>query len=169
MSYQVSGPSSADSVLRHQSYPQVEVRAGTNDPGDAEQERDAAAAGVMAGDSRQVARAELVLAADAARPLRAVPLRPDLLQSFAAAVLDAWWASSLIRWCLAHLDGEPVELRCLGFPDQQQRHGSSIAIKCWIPGTWMALSGVALCVLNPATELREHGVFPPGSLEIGTI
>jgi hypothetical protein len=89
LSYQVSGPSSADSVLRHQSYAQVEVRAGTNDPGDAEQERDAAAAGVMAGDSRQVARAELVLAADAARPLRAVPLRPDLLQSFAAAVLDA--------------------------------------------------------------------------------
>src|ERR1700733_16050907 len=70
LSYQVSGPCSADSVLRHQSYAQVEVRAGTNDPGDAQQERDAAAAGVMAGDSRQVARAELVLAADAARPLR---------------------------------------------------------------------------------------------------
>lgn len=35
-----------------------------------------------------MARAELVLAADVARPLRAVPLRPDLLQSFAAAVMD---------------------------------------------------------------------------------
>jgi hypothetical protein len=35
-----------------------------------------------------VVRAELVLAADPVRPLRAVPLRPDLLQSFAAAVMD---------------------------------------------------------------------------------
>jgi hypothetical protein len=35
-----------------------------------------------------VVRAELVLAADAVRPLREVPLRPDLLQSFAAAVMD---------------------------------------------------------------------------------
>jgi hypothetical protein len=35
-----------------------------------------------------VVRAELVLAADAVRPLRAVPLRPDLLQSFAAAVME---------------------------------------------------------------------------------
>ena len=46
----------------------------------------------LAGDNppRQVhvARAELVLAADVVKPLRPMPLRPDLLQSFAAAVLD---------------------------------------------------------------------------------
>ncbi len=123
LSYQVSGPSSAGSVLRHQSYAQVELReAGTNDPGqetgqssrpvgaadeqqgsvlagpalrclgsatvDAECDQDAVARAVMKEKDRQVARAELVLAADAARSLRAVPLRPDLLQSFAAAVLD---------------------------------------------------------------------------------
>jgi len=39
-------------------------------------------------DELHVVRAALVLAADAGRPLRDVPLRPDLLQSFAAAVLD---------------------------------------------------------------------------------
>lgn len=44
--------------------------------------------GVPEKEKTKVARAELVLAADAARALRPVPLRPDLLQSFAAAVMD---------------------------------------------------------------------------------
>jgi hypothetical protein len=126
LSYQVSGPASAGSVLRHQSYAQVELREALPDPdgragGQAALEEKspgradipgsetglgaalgtagaAASAGEGADQGRDtrpvlreephVARAELVLAADAARSLRAVPLRPDLLQSFAAAVLD---------------------------------------------------------------------------------
>jgi hypothetical protein len=55
-----------------------------------EEKPDPAEAGdaVLAGNDTHVARGELVLAADPARPLRPVPLKPDLLQSFAAAVLD---------------------------------------------------------------------------------
>jgi hypothetical protein len=80
-------------VLRHQSYAQVELReAGTDDPasssGGEARVRGVTASGVMTDEDGEVARAELVLAADAAWPLRAVPLRPDLLLSFAVAALD---------------------------------------------------------------------------------
>jgi hypothetical protein len=102
LSYQVSGPSSAGSVLRHQSYAQVELREAVTgadgehgqvsppagSPGRTDDPGGGMAGGVLGDEDVHVARAELVLAADAARPLRAVPLRSDLLQSFAAAVLD---------------------------------------------------------------------------------
>jgi len=61
---------------------------GVPPSGGEEPDRAHAGDGVLDKRDRHVARAELVLAADAARPLRAVPLKPDLLQSFAAAVLD---------------------------------------------------------------------------------
>jgi hypothetical protein len=77
--YVLEGHVTSTSVLRHQSYPHVEIRrcpAEESSPSGKDARR------------VHVARAELVLAKDSARPLRAVPLRPDPLQALAAAVYD---------------------------------------------------------------------------------
>ncbi|GAB3435131.1 hypothetical protein GCM10027569_86890 [Flindersiella endophytica] len=78
--YVLEGHLTSTSVLRHQSYPHVEIRqcpAKENSPSSTPADRRV-----------HVARAELVLAKDSDQPLRAVPLRPDPLQALAAAVCD---------------------------------------------------------------------------------
>lgn len=77
--YVLEGHVTSTSVLRHQSYPHVEVR-----------QCPAEESSPSSKDNRcaHVARAELVLAKDSTQPLRAVPLRPDPLQALAAAVYD---------------------------------------------------------------------------------
>lgn len=78
--YVLEGHVTSTSVLRHQSYPHVEIRqcaAEAKSPSSTPADRRV-----------HVARAELVLAKDSTQPLRAVPLRPDPLQALAAAVYD---------------------------------------------------------------------------------
>lgn len=99
LTYELSGPKNADSVLRHQAYAQVELRkvepaddspsTVTSPPGEESPRRENSPSG-PAGEDRElhVARAELVLAGEMSRPIRAVPLKPDPLQSLAAAVYD---------------------------------------------------------------------------------
>ncbi|HEX5495212.1 MAG TPA: hypothetical protein VFX70_11630, partial [Mycobacteriales bacterium] len=96
LGYRIEGHRRAESVLRQPTYAQVEVRAvelaepvDTGRPsGEMSGQEGSPQGSVDPAHGRPVfvARAELVLAADPAQALRAVPMAPDPLQSLAAAV-----------------------------------------------------------------------------------
>jgi hypothetical protein len=97
-----------------------------------------------------VVRAELVLAADAVRALREVPLRPDLLQSFAVAVMD-------VRPEL----GERVEV-CVDLVPLTAAKAARIRDRISPAEAWRELEGRRF---SPARAAGISAVLPVASLE----